>query len=155
MVVTGLVAASPLKILIEHKLSANVSDAKREDTPEDSFVHMFRSLNSKSDYTPDTKAMHLEYVKKIYSGTAVQWIVSNKPLMKFLMQLMEFEYFEQDGKVPTQLYYTWSKSGTKGSVSVYFFGCTPDVELKYGSDHGRHIERYGFCVGVLMHTHGT
>lgn len=115
MVVTDLIAALPYKILIEHKFSANVPDAQREDTQEDSFIHLFRSLNSKCDYTPETEAAHLEYVKSMYGGHHVQWILANKPLMKFLKQLMEYEYFEQNGKVPFSLYHDWSKQGTRGS----------------------------------------
>lgn len=118
---TDLIAASPYRFLIEHKLSANVSDAKREDTQEDGFIHVFRSLNSRSDYTPETEAAHLEYVKKIYGGQRVQWVFANKPLMKFLKELMEYEYFEQNGKVPVSMYGDWSKQGTRGSVSECCF----------------------------------
>jgi hypothetical protein len=125
LVVAGLIAASNYSTLIEHKLSANISAAKREDTQEDSFIHVFRSLNSRSDYTPETEAAHLEYVKNSYGGKRVHWVVANKPLMKYLKQVMEYEYFEQNGKPPVSQYYEWSKQGTRGSVSEFCF----DIEL--------------------------
>jgi hypothetical protein len=103
--------------MIIHKLSANVREARRDDTPEDSFIHMFRLLLNKGHYQDETsEAMHLEWVKKLYSGCRVSWILSNKPLMKCLKELMAFEYFEQGGKVPVTLYHNWSSNGARGSV---------------------------------------
>lgn len=106
-----------MRPMIIHRLSLNMRDVQREDTPEDSFIHMFRLLLDKSHYQDaQGEAMHLEWVKKIYSGQRVGWILANKPLMKCLKELMVFEYFEQKGKVPVTLYHGWSSNGAKGSV---------------------------------------
>jgi len=65
--------------------------------------------------------VHLEFVIKTYSGLRVSWILANKPLMKCLKELMIFEYFEQNGKVPVTLYHQWSTHGARGSVSKNYY----------------------------------
>ena len=118
VVITDAIDQSALKAMILHKLSHNVRDGQREDTPQDGFIHVFRSLHNKGDYNKNTKEQHLQWIRKTYGGQRISWVLSNKPLMESLQELMAFEYFEQDGKVPITLYSNWSTNGTRGSVSA-------------------------------------
>ena len=106
---------------MKHQLSANLREAGRLDTLEDSFIHAFRSLNNKSDYDEQSKSAHLNWIISTYKNQRVSYILANVPLMKFLAELMEYDYFEQDGNVPVTLYHGWSicsapDYGVKGGV---------------------------------------
>ena len=114
---TAAIEGSPMRAMILHKLSANVSEARRDDTPEDSFIHVFRLLLNKSHYQDAaSEEMHLNWVKSLYHKSRMFYVLSNKPLVICLKELMQFAYFEQEGKVPVTLYHGWSSNGTKGSV---------------------------------------
>jgi hypothetical protein len=109
-----------------HRLAANVKEVARDDTDEEGFIHVFRSLHNKSLYTEETKDIHLDWIKSTYGTQRVGWIFANKPLMGFLTELMQYDYFEQEGKVPVTMYHTWSTCsaptyGIKGSVSVVVY----------------------------------
>jgi hypothetical protein len=103
--VSDAIKASPYCHLIEHRLAANVKDAGRDDTDADGFIHVFRSLHNKSLYTEETKEIHLDWIKRTYGNHRIGWILSNTPLMAFFVELMRYEYFEQDGNVPVSLYH--------------------------------------------------
>ena len=108
-----------MRAMIIHKLSANVREARRDDTPEDGFIHVFRLLLNKSHYQDEeSERMHLDWVKSLYGKGRMQSVLSNKPLVKCLKDLMMFEHFEQAGKVPVTMYHSWSTNGAKGSVRV-------------------------------------
>ena len=110
------------RAMIIHKLSANVQEVQKEDTAEDSFIHVFQLLLNKSHYQDaESEGKHLEWVKNTYGGQHVSWILANKPLMKCLKGLIVFEYFEQGGKVPMTLYHGWSANGAKGSVREIYY----------------------------------
>ena len=117
VMITGAIDKSPFKVMILHHLSHNVSVARRVDTPEDGFIHAFRSLHDKGSYDMISQEEHFDWIRRTYGTTRISWVLSNKPLMECLKDLMGFEYFEQGGKVPITLYSGWSTHGTKGSVS--------------------------------------
>ena len=112
-----------MRAMILHKLSANVREARRDDTPEDSFIHVFRLLLNKSHYQdPESEKMHLDWVKTLYGKQhRMHSVLANKPLVKCMKELMVFEHFEQSGKVPVTLYHNWSSNGAKGSVRDTYY----------------------------------
>ena len=117
------VEASPLSVSIKHRLSANIKEAGRLDTAEDSFIHAFRSLNNKGDYDEESKSVHVEWIVSTYKNQRIGYILGHRPLMRFLRDLMGYNYFEQDGKVPVTLYHGWSTCskpdyGVKGGVGL-------------------------------------
>jgi len=115
--------AYPYHGLIMHHLAANVEEVAWDDSDEEDFIHVFRPLHYKSLYTKETKDIHLDWIR---NTQRIGWILANKPLMGFLTELMQYDYFEQEGKVPVTMYHTWSTCsastyGIKGSVSVVVY----------------------------------
>ena len=61
------IEGSPLRAMILHKLSTNMSSARRDDAPEDSFIHVFHLLPNESHYQDAaSEEMHLNWVKSIH-----------------------------------------------------------------------------------------
>lgn len=152
---TDEIQASKYRPLIEHKLSANVQEARYLDTTEDSFIHVFRSLHNKSLYTPETEDIHLTWIRNTYGGQRIAWILSNRPLMGHLKDLMQFDHFEQEGKVPVTLYHSWSTHPEKGSVSDRLKLSNNRVEPGYVSDHGVDDEPYDKVAAIFVHSNGS
>lgn len=128
-----------------HRLAANVIEVGQYDTEEDSLLHVFRTLRENRFSTDHMRDIQLDWIKNSYGDQRVASVISNKPLMTFLSELMRYNYFEYDGKIPVTMYQMWSKCiapeyGARGSVSavVYcFMGILLTINALAG--HGRNL----------------